>query len=205
MSMYRTLKVVPRIPEGDEDLATYAQAMHDAFVGNADFPSLSFPLPDFELAITEYRVAQANVRITPGGAKLRDAKGARLRQIVWHYREDVQRVVEVRPSRLEAAATAQRVGMDLRKPNKPSRATVRARCTARSGCVEVDAKSVGRGAVYFWQYSLDQETWTSVPESFRAKVVISGLTRGQCYYFRFRAHTRQGAVGFCEPVSLLVT
>lgn len=204
MSTHQSVTVVPKLPPSDAALPSYAQAMHDAFVDNPDFKTLSTPLTVFAQAIAECREAQASVRTTRGGAMLRRAKAKVLRQIVWHYRDDVQRVVETMVNPHEAAAKAQRVGMDIRKAMTRAKATTSARCTGVSGCVEVDAKSVGSGAVYFWQYSLDQVTWTSLPESFRVKQVITGLTRGQVYYFRFRAHTRKGPVDFCQPVSLVV-
>jgi hypothetical protein len=56
----------------------------------------------------------------------------------------------------------------------------------------------------YWQYSLDQETWTSAPETMKARQVISGLTSAEKYSFRFRALTRTSEIGFSQVVSLLV-
>ncbi len=38
----------------------------------------------------------------------------------------------------------------------------------------------------------------------KARLVLSGLTPGQLYYFRFRAQTRKGPVDYSQIVSLMV-
>jgi hypothetical protein len=89
-------------------------------------------------------------------------------------------------------------------PSTRSKGELSAKNTGVPGTVVLEAKAVAPVAVYFWQYSLDQETWTSVPETMKANQVISGLTSKETYSFRFRALTRGGEVGFSQVVSLLV-
>jgi len=56
-----------------------------------------------------------------------------------------------------------------------------------------------------WEYSLDQSTWTPVPNSMQCRTKVSGLTSACVYYFRFRAPTRRGLRDYSQVVSLLVT
>ncbi len=58
--------------------------------------------------------------------------------------------------------------------------------------------------MYYWEISLDQQSWTSVPETLKARATITGLTPGQRYYFRFRAHTRKGLGDYSDVVTLIV-
>ena len=39
--------------------------------------------------------------------------------------------------------------------------------------------------------SVDQLTWTDLPDTIQAKTKVSGLTPGQTYYFKQRAITKQ--------------
>jgi hypothetical protein len=66
------------------------------------------------------------------------------------------------------------------------------------------AKAVAPTTIYYWEYSLDQSTWTPGPETVRARVEIQGLTSASLYYFRFRARTRTGWRDYSQVVSLLV-
>ena len=66
------------------------------------------------------------------------------------------------------------------------------------------ALSAGRGAVYVFEYSTDMKNWTAVPQVFRAKTTISGLTVGTTYYFRFQAQSHKGLQNWSDPVSFVV-
>jgi hypothetical protein len=74
-----------------------------------------------------------------------------------------------------------------------------------SGKVLLTARAVGPVAVYHWEYSLDQSTWTRLPETMRTRIELADLTSPQVYYFRFRAFTRAGWQDYSSVVSLLVT
>jgi hypothetical protein len=66
------------------------------------------------------------------------------------------------------------------------------------------ALSAGRGAVYVFEYSTDMKNWTAMPQIFRCKTVISGLTVGTTYYFRFQAQTHKVQQGWSDAVSFFV-
>jgi hypothetical protein len=73
-----------------------------------------------------------------------------------------------------------------------------------SGKVLLAAKAVAPGAVYVWEYSVDQSKWTALPEIMRSRTELSGLTPACTYYFRFRALTRAGWQNYSNVVSLIV-
>ena len=69
--------------------------------------------------------------------------------------------------------------MFVKKVTKPSKAELSARYGGLSGSVLLIARAAADTAVYYWQWSLDQQTWTSVPPVMRARVVIAGLSSPQ--------------------------
>jgi beta-xylosidase len=74
-----------------------------------------------------------------------------------------------------------------------------------SGTVTLSAKAAAKKAAYNWQYSTDQKTWTSLPQTLKAKTGVSGLTAGTTYYFRSQALTPKGGDGdWGQVISLLV-
>lgn len=61
-------------------------------------------------------------------------------------------------------------------------------------------------AMYYWQFrGLDEETWTSAPETRTADTTIAGLTPVKMYAFRFAALTQEGRGPFSQEVTLLMT
>ena len=74
-----------------------------------------------------------------------------------------------------------------------------------SGTVTLVAKAAATKAAYNWQYSTDQKTWTSPPQTLKAKTGVSGLTAGTTYSFRSQALTPKSGEGdWGQIVSLLV-
>jgi hypothetical protein len=76
-----------------------------------------------------------------------------------------------------------------RRSSKPELA---ARDGATSGVVQLVARAVASAAAYYWEYSLDRETWTVGAQTAQARSTIAGLRAGQVYYFRLRVLKREG-------------
>jgi hypothetical protein len=55
-----------------------------------------------------------------------------------------------------------------------------------------------------WEYSVDQSTWTPLPETMKSRTELSGLTPACVYYFRFRAFTRAGWQDYSQVVRFIV-
>jgi phosphodiesterase/alkaline phosphatase D-like protein len=66
------------------------------------------------------------------------------------------------------------------------------------------AGAVARKASYDWQYSTDEETWTSAETTFQATTTLLGLAAGTRYFFRFRARRPEGLRDWSRVLSRIV-
>jgi hypothetical protein len=193
-------------PKQNKPLIVFAKAMHKALLGNATcFPNPNPPLAVFAADIATYEDAETNAAgKAKGAAKLRNAKRKKVKDDLHHLRDYVQGIVEMQANPTDAAAVIESAFMSVKKVRQRSKPELSAKNTGVSSTVALDAKAVASYASYYWEYSPDQKTWITVPETFKANTVISGLTSGQWYYFRFRARTRTGPRDYSQVVRLLV-
>jgi hypothetical protein len=195
---------VLNLPRQDHLLIPYAWSVQTAFTGNIYFPNPDPPMLVFTKDLTDYEDAQAlAVKRGQGAATLRNGKRRRVIADLNHLCDYVSSVIETQPPDLGAAMILS-AGMSLKQVTKRVKQLFTARNGGGSGVVLLDAKAVAAVAMYYWQYSLDQKNWFSVPEAMKASAVISGLTPLTTYYFRFRATTRKGPGELSQVVSLLV-
>ncbi|APR78964.1 Hypothetical protein A7982_04311 [Minicystis rosea] len=194
-----------KLPRGNGALITFAKAVHDHMSNNPSFPSPSPTLDVLAADITAFEEAETKVAgRSRGAAKLRDARARKVKGDLAHLRDYVQGVAEARATPADAAAVIESAFMSVKKMPTRRHLALEAKNADLSGSVTLIAKAVARTATYFWQYSLDQETWTSAPETMKSRAVISGLASARIHYFRFRALTRTGEIGYSQVVSLLV-
>jgi hypothetical protein len=192
------------LPELNKPLLTYSRAVHKALLNNPAFPSPNPPLSVFAADIEAFEDAETKVATrTKGAASFRDAKKKRVKEDLFHIRDYVQCVVET-SCPADATALIESAFMNVKKPRKRVYAEVSAKNGDVSGKVMLAAKAVAPKAVYHWEHSMDQETWTPLPETMLARTEVSGLKSAQTYYFRFRAFTRAGWQDYSQVVSLLV-
>ena len=192
------------LPELNKPLLTFSRAVYDALLNNPAFPSPNPPLQVFAADIAAFEDAETKAASrAKGAASFRDAKKKKVKEGLFHLRDYVQGVVETSNP---AAATAliESAFMSVRKTPKRVFPEVSAKKGDVSGKVMLAAKAVAPKAVYHWELSTDQETWTRLPETMLTRTEVSGLTLGQTYYFRFRAFTRAGWQDYSQVVSLLV-
>jgi hypothetical protein len=192
------------LPELNKPLLTFSRAVYDALLNNPAFPSPNPPLQVFAADIEAFEDAETKAASrAKGAASFRDAKKKKVKEGLSHLRDYVQSVVETNPP---AAATAliESAFMTVKKPRKRVYAEVSAKNSDVSGKVMLAAKAVGPKAVYHWEHSMDQETWTPLPETMLARTEVSGLESAKTYFFRFRAFTRAGWQDYSQVVSLLV-
>jgi hypothetical protein len=95
-------------------------------------------------------------------------------------------------------------GMNLKDARGPSKADFEVKQGRISGSVVLLAGAVARKASYDWEYSADEETWTSAETTFRAKTTLLGLAAGTRYFFRFRARTPAGLRDWSRVLSRIV-
>jgi hypothetical protein len=196
---------VLRLPRPHTSLIVLAKAVHDAMLGNANFPNPSPTLAVFAADIAAYEIAETKAAGRgKGAATLRNAKRKKVRDDLNHLQDYVQSIAETQASSADAAAVIESAFMSVRKAAKREKPELSAKGTGVSGAVALDAKAVAPDATYYWEFSLNQKDWLSVPATMKASTVISGLTPAQTYYFRFRSLTRTGPRDYSQSVSLLV-
>lgn len=198
-------QAVLNFPPTDGALITYATNVYNALYNNPLFPDCDPPLPVFLADIKAYADAQGKAANKGWGMiKARNARRRKVKTDLHHLRDYIQSVAETAASPADAAALITSVFLSIKKVTLRSKAELAASNTGVSGEVELSAKAVADTATYYWEYSLDQKSWTAVPETMQSKTRISGLTPATTYYFRFRALTRKGKGDYSQVVSLLV-
>lgn len=197
--------VVCELPDADKELLPFSKGMIVSCTSNKYLPNVGPLIVTFTPKVDAYdKACTAAETKAKGTTAHRNAMRVQVIADVYHIRDHVQGVVELQPTLALATAVAESVGMRLRKPGAHTKGELSAENGAPQGTVELEAKAVARVASYYWQYSLDQVSWVSVPETLQARTVISGLLSARVYYFRFRALTRKGVGDFSQVVSLLV-
>jgi hypothetical protein len=196
---------VLRAPKTSLGLIMFARKVHNAFVDNPIFPNPVPTLSVFETHIDEFEDAESKAASrTKGAVSFRDAKKRRLQEDLALYRAYVQSVVSEGMTPAEAVAAIESAYMSVKKMTTRSTPEVSVKSADVSGKVLLAAKAVAPGAVYVWEYSVDQSKWTALPEMMRSRTELSGLTPACVYYFRFRALTRAGWQNYSNVVSLIV-
>lgn len=205
--MSTPVNIIPRVilgaPKKKKDLGTFAELILAALTGNTHLANPNPALSVLAAAIAVFAAAQAaaNTRAAGAVAARNDAWLALLR-VLQHLRDYVQGAVETAPT--NAISVIESAGMKVPKQTTRSKPQLAVKEGALSTAVLLIAKALAANAVYYWEFSLDQKTWTSAPEAFKATTTISGLTVGQLYYFRFRGLTRKGKTDYSQVVSFLV-
>ena len=193
------------LPKLNKPLLTFARAVHSALLNNPAFPSPSPTLDVFAADIDEFEDAETKVASrTKGAASLRDAKKKKVREDLFHLRDYVQSVAEASPNAAAAAAVIESAFMTVRKAPRRTIPDRSAKNADVSGKVLLTARAAAPRAVYYWEVSLDQSTWTRLPETMVARAEVVGLTSAQTYSFRVRAMTRAGWKEYSPVVSLIV-
>ena len=195
------LKMSPKV----KTLITFAQSVATAMTGNATFstpnPTLATFQADIEALVTAETAALARAK---GAADTRNAKLAVVRADLQSLRTYVQGVVDSsNPANSESIIGS--AGMAIRKVTLHDKPALAVKQGTVSGTVTLSAKAAAKKAAYNWQYSIDQKTWTSLPQTLKAKTGVSGLTSATTYYFRSQALTPKGGEGdWGQIISLLV-
>ena len=185
------------------NLPVVSQKVHDGISNNSGlFGSLSISMAQLQTDITAYQAS------LPGVGKVATATRRSCKRTLAkdlkHLRDDVQTVVEQQTSLADALKVAESAGMTLKKVGKRDIPELAVKSAGIPTVVVLTAKAVAPHASYYWQFSLDSKNWTSAPETMKHITVISGLTSGQTYYFRFRALTRLGMRDWSPAITLLV-
>jgi hypothetical protein len=197
--------VVLKLPKKDKDLDLHAQGICTALTNNTYCPNPTPSLTDLLAVSSAYTKAVAAANGTKDPVLITTRKDARtaLKTALGHLRDCIQGVVEKNIALADTIAAS--VNMSIRKIPIRSKAQLAADEGAVSGEVLLVAKAVAEASCYYWQFSANQTSWTSAPETTKATTTISGLTPGQTYYFRFRVLTSKGVTDWSAAVPYLVS
>jgi hypothetical protein len=197
--------VVLKMPKAIRDFITRAKVINVALLGNKFFPN---PTPSLDVLAEDIAaLEEAETKVATraiGTAALRDGTRRKVQDDLDQHRGYVQSVVSASADPCEAAAMIESAAMCVRKPKARNTPAISAKNADVSGKVILAAKSLGPSVMYSWEYSLDQATWTPIPDTMRARTEVSGLQSACTYYFRFSTFTRAGHQGYSQVVSLLV-
>ena len=187
-----------------KNVVSYAQSVASAMTNNASFPSPNPTLAQLEADVAALATAEAAVLArTKGAAEMRNTKLEVVRGDLEKLKTYVQGVADAAPP-ANAEAIVQSAGMGVRKRTLHNKAEIAAKQGSVSGSVNLAAKAPAKRAAYAWQYSTDQKTWTSIPQTLKAKTGVSGLTAGTTYYFPVQVLTKTGESNVSQVTALLV-
>jgi hypothetical protein len=197
---------VKNSPRSNHKFVTFLYNIVNCLTGNASFTN---PTPTAaQIKDTADNLGAANAKAKNGGPLAvadRDAKRADAEKLLDQYVIYVR--VNVKGQAGDPATAAAMIlssGLSVKKYVKPQKPQLAAKYGTVSGQVLLVALAVAKSAMYMWEYSLNLKDWVSVPQTMQADTIITGLTPGQTYYFRFRAQTRKGLGDYSQVVSLLV-
>ena len=193
------------LPRSPKELLTFGKAVYDAMLDNTSFPSPNPPLDVFKANLEAFDEGETKAAArTKGAAVARDALQKQVACDLYHLRDYVQGVAEKCPSPAAAATVITSAFMSIKKVPQRVTPALSAKNTGIPGQVALAAKIVATKAVYYWEHSHDQVTWTSVPETLKASTTVEDLPWAKVAYFRFRALTGAGKGDYSPVVSLLV-
>ena len=171
--------------------------------GNKNLPTPTPPLAQLTAHLDLLEAAEELARKGGMGAvEQRDVALAVVRNDMRLLKAYVQSVADANAT--EAESLIKSAGMDVTKKRTRTKPPVEARRGKAPGTVVIEAKALPPPVQYRWQMSTDQNTWTDLPETFKAKVTVSGLTPVTVYHFRFRTVTNDGLSSFSVVASIIV-
>jgi hypothetical protein len=158
--------------------------------GNTWFPSPPVALGDVESHLQQLVDAEKHAHKGPVGAA--EERNVELGVVRTDMRLLVAYVQAVSDSNIGSGpAIIESAGLSVAKSRGRAKDPFSVKHGKVPGRVRLSVKAIGRGT-YYWQMSLDQEHWSSLPETNQSRTTVDGLTAGTRYYFRFRTLSRNG-------------
>ncbi len=197
---YRVRAVVDH-PNGNMALLTFGRGVAQKV--QANFNPAPAALADLIAALALLATAIQNAAEQKGTRKALLAARQAVIDALNDLRAQVEAIARKQPPDV-GKATIESAGLRVKKVAVRAKPRLEAQHGPISGTVVLVALAVAKYAMYFWQVSTDQRTWTDCPSSNTfSKTTLVGLTPGTLYYFRFRAQTAKGLGDWSAPVSLI--
>lgn len=132
---------------------------------------------------------------------LKEAKLVRLLVSEGHYVEDIANADPENGKEIILSA-----GMDFKKVHIRKASAFKAVNTKMNGQVKLRSRYI-KHASYIWQYSTEPDSnasWITAGVTIKASVIISNLSSGTRYSFRYAVVDKNGQGAWSERVSLMV-
>ncbi|MFO0761267.1 MAG: fibronectin type III domain-containing protein [Byssovorax sp.] len=159
------------------------------------------------LAAQAKELTDANAKArggAPGAVANRDGKRWHLEVGLDHLVDAVKGVII--SEGLDPAAAVTLIlgaGLSVRKTGKSPKPPLAVKHGSVPGEMILTALAVAQPALYFWEVSTDQMTFSALHDTLQAKTIVKGLTPGQVYSFRFRVRSRKGMGAYSDAISLM--
>jgi len=198
------LKLALNLPERIPDVLAYARFIASRLDGNPYFPALPVPVATLLGHVDDLEAAELVVRSgTHGTGTARDAKLAVVVGDLQQQKVYVETVANQHGE--DALAVAASSGFDTKQTRGPRKWAFDVEQGDRSGEAKLYAPRVDRTATYKWQRSLDASEWLDLQDTNVASTVVTGLTPGTLYFFRYRTLARNVLGDWSDPVTFRVT
>jgi hypothetical protein len=189
-------RIALRLPRDAQGLYTRGLTIWSAIKADATrFPTTYPPAAEVD---ADLKGLEAALQAAEGGAPIAKAAlevaVAKVRQTLELLGKYVQSVVRAGPVEDAPAIIRNVLMFESNLGRRAPKPELEAREGTTSGNVRLIALAVASAAAYFWEYSLDQESWTAYAQTAQAHSTLAGLTPGKVYYFRFRALRREGVM-----------
>ena len=200
--VYRPRAVVD-LPRPNRTLIAFAQKVELKLTNNASFPNPGTIVTDLTDARTAFSAAVTNQASQKNVADACASAKQALRDALNHAKDFVNRAAEKAPPD-QAKAIIESSGLRARKVVVWTRLPLVVKYGGVSGAVLLVTIGAGRCAVYYFEVSTDQKSWSACPNSLRCKTTVTGLTVGTTYSFRVRTQTPKGLGDWTDVVSFVV-
>jgi hypothetical protein len=198
----RRIKVALNRPKGMGQFISFARFIATRMSNNPFFPSPNVPMATLSAHIDALEAAQVLTLSRRDSTRARDALYEQVLADLRALKVYVETVANERGDDREVVVAS--AGMSIKQVRGPKKPLFSARQLARSGSVQLVVVHPGRPATFYWQRSLDGQTWLDVEDTVVASTPIHGLTPGVLYWFRYRVRTSQGLSDWSDAITLLV-
>ena len=196
--------VVAVVPEGPEIVAQYLMRVRLIITMMTDNENFPEPMPPLALVSAAADTLEAREELAlkggKGMVKERDVALRYTHDLVGVLRAYVQSVANGAGEKAEAVVES--AGMTAKKRGARTKLPLQVKHGNALGTVVLDAKALPHPVQYHWQMSTDQLAWTDLPETFKTKATVDGLTPATVYSFRLMTVTNNGPSEWSAPVTI---
>jgi hypothetical protein len=196
-------RVALALPVAEALLLAFVLLVVQKMTNNPNFASTGTVVSDLAAAAAAFQAAKQTMSKVKGANQARGAAKQAMLDALRHVQDYVNGVVEKLPPD-QGVAVIESAGFRAKKRSTYAKPALAVRYAGLLGSVTIAARSAGRNAIYYFEYSSDGKSWVACPVSFKSKTTVSGLAVGTIYSFRFHAQTPKGPVNLSDVVTFTV-